>query len=332
MNKENVQTGEPISSPLPKKITKEDILAEESSKRGKALYLAKTILFLLISSFLVSFAAYSLITPNQFTIGGISGIAILINMATKGIVPQWVILVGINLPLVVCSFFFVKKKFAILTTVNIGLQTVWLAILEEAFPTFQLPFGSGGEKIFAAIGAGLCIGAAIALALKIGGSTGGVDILAVMIQRKVSASSIARVILIISTIIILSSLFVFYDKDASLAHNVLPIMMSVFEVYVESNVNEAITHGFHSAIEFRIITRKPEEISMALMRELSRGVTSLPATGMYTKENYAMLVCVVHRRQVGALQRIIKTVDPDSFAVMSGVSQVLGLGFYRSEL
>ena len=170
------------------------------------------------------------------------------------------------------------------------------------------------------------------MALKIGGSTGGADIVAVMIQRKVSASSIARVILAINSIIILSSLLVFYDANQNLAYNALPIMMSIFEVYVESNVNESITGGFHSAIEFRIITRKPEEISFALMHELSRGVTSLPATGMYTKEQYSMLLCVVNRRQVSALQRIIKSIDPDSFAVMSGVSQVLGLGFHRPEL
>ena len=332
MNNEVQQVGEELAPTLPKKITKEDLQAERNSKRAKRLYIIKTIFFLLLSSFLISFAAHSLISPNNFTIGGISGIAILVNKATHDKVPQWIVLVGINLPLVICSFFFVKKKFAILTTANIGLQTAWLALLEEAFPAFQLSFGDGGEKIFAAIGAGLCVGAAIALALKIGGSTGGVDILAVMIQRKASASSIAKVILVLSTIIIVSSLFVFYDKNAPIAHNVLPIMMSVFEVYVESTVNEAITNGYHSAIEFRIITRKPDELSIALMRELSRGVTSLPATGMYTKENYSMLVCVVHRRQVGALQRIIKSVDPDSFAVMSGVSQVLGLGFYRSEL
>ncbi|MBR2023208.1 MAG: YitT family protein [Clostridia bacterium] len=317
---------------LPKKITKEDLQAENNSKRGKATYLAKTILFLLISSFLISFAAYSLIAPNAFTIGGASGIAILINTATHGIVPQFVIVFAINFPLVVCSFFFVKKKFAILSAANIVLQTVWLIVLEEAFPTFQITFGSGGEKIFAAIAGGLCIGTATALALKIGGSTGGADIVAVMIQRKFSASSIARVILAINSVIILSSLLVFYDGQQNLAHNVLPIMMSIFEVYVESNINESITNGFHSAIEFKIITRNPEEMSIALMRELSRGVTAIPTKGMYTKEESTMLVCVVHRRQVGTLQRIIKSVDPDSFAVMSGVSQVLGLGFYRSEL
>lgn len=325
-----LQNSNAENTALPKKITKEDLQAENNSKRGKSLYVAKSVLFLLISSFLISFSAYSLISPNHFTIGGASGIAILVNAKTG--ISQSIILFGINLPLIACSFFFVKKKFAVLSASNILLQTLWLILLEKAFPNFQLSFGNGGEKIFAGIAGGLCIGTATALALKIGGSTGGADIVAVMIQRKFSASSIARVILAINSVIIISSLFVFYDGSENLAYNVLPIMMSVFEVYVESNVNESITSGFHSAIEFRIITRKPDEMSVALMRELSRGVTSLPATGMYTKEQYSMLLCVVNRRQVSALQRIIKSIDPDSFAVMSGVSQVLGLGFYRPEL
>ncbi len=329
MSEEQLQTQEqkPV---LPKKITKEDLQKESNSKKGKILFIVKTIVFLLVSSFLVSFAAYSLITPNNFTIGGVSGIAILLNK--KFGIQQSIIVFGINLPLIVCSFFFVKKKFAVLSATHIALQTVWLIVLENALPDVVFPFGSGGEKIFAAIAGGLCIGAATALAFKIGGSTGGADIVAVMIQRKVSASSIARVLLAINSVIILSSLLVFYDGNQTPAYNVLPIMMSIFETYVESNVNESITNGFHSAIEFRIITSKPEEMSVALMRELSRGVTALPATGMYTKAEYSMLLCVVSRRQVSTLQRIIKTVDPDSFAVMSGVSQVLGLGFYRSEL
>ena len=92
-----------------------------------------------------------------------------------------------------------------------------------------------------------------------------------------------------------------------------------------------MTNGFQSAIEFRIITDKPEEMSLALMNELSRGVTELPATGMYTKEKRSMLVCVVNRRQVNALRRIMKEIDPSAFAVMSNVSQVLGLGFFASE-
>ena len=281
---------------------------------------------------MISFAAHALIKPNDFTIGGATGVAILLNVLSKGKIPQSVVVFFINLPLVVLSFFFVKKKFALLSATNIGLQTLWLVLIETLFPDFKIEFGDGGEKIFAAIAAALCIGTAIALAFKIGGSTGGADIAAVMIQRKFSATSIAWVIFSINSLIIASSLFVFYDQDQTIAYNLLPIMMAAFEAYVESKTNEAITNGFQSAIEFRIITDKPDEMAQALMRELSRGVTALPATGMYTKDPKTMLVCVVSRRQVATLRRVMKAVDPDSFAVMSGVSQVLGLGFHSGEM
>ncbi len=334
---ENVNIADEVNaqSALPKKITKEDLKKARSTRRGKIFYWAQTLMFLLFSSFLVSFAAYSLILPNEFTIGGISGIAILLNEAFG--IPQYIVVFSCNLPLVIFSFFFVKKKFAILTASHIGLQTAWLAVIELAFPNFQIDFGDGAEKIFAAIAGGLCIGVAVALAFKIGGSTGGADVLAVMIQRKFNASSIARVIFFINCVVIASSIFVFQvDETMETSLNkyalaLLPIMMAVFESYIESRTNESITGGFHSAIEFRIITDKPEEMSLALMKELNRGVTAVPATGMYTKITRSMLLCVVSRRQATTLRRIVKEIDPDSFAVTSKVSQVLGLGFYSDE-
>ena len=193
-----------------------------------------------------------------------------------------------------------------------------------------IAFPDPGTRIFAAIASGVCIGAAIALSLKIGGSTGGADIIAVMIQKKFSASSIAQMIFIVSAVIIASSFFVFREGD-DLALNLLPIMLSLFESYIESKTNDAITNGFQSAIEFRVITDKPDEMSIAIMTALSRGVTCVPATGMYTKEKRAMVLCVVSRRQINTFKRIMKQVDPDAFAILSNVSQVVGLGFYQSE-
>ncbi len=325
---------ETAQSALPKKITREDLQKEATTKRGKVLYWTRTVLCLLLSSFLVSFSAYSLIMPNDFTVGGASGIAILLDVAFH--IPQYIIVFSINLPLVIFSFFFVKKKFAILSAAHILLQTLWLALIELLFPEFQIAFGDGGEKIFGAIAGGLCIGVAVALAFKIGGSTGGADIIAVIIQKKVNAGSIARVIFFINCIIIGSSVFVFYqlNPDGSINYGatLLPIMMSVFESYMESKANESITNGFHSAIEFRIITDKPEEMSLALMKELSRGVTAMPAQGMYTKENHTMLLCVVGKRQVTTLRRIVKQIDPDAFAITSSVSQIIGLGFFSGDM
>ena len=316
---------------LPPKITKADITKEKESKKGKFFYWTKVVLYLLVSSFLVSFSAHALIAPNEFTIGGVSGIAILLSVATAGKIQQSIVLFSINLPLVVLSFFFVKKKFALLTTANIALQTLWLVVLENAFPTLQIEFAENGEKIFAALAGGICIGTAVALAFKIGGSTGGADIVAVMIQKKISAGSIASMLFIMNCAIIGASLFVFYDNEKLLAYNLLPIMMSAFESYIESRTNESMTNGFQSAVEFRIITDKPDELSRAIMHELSRGVTAIPATGMYTKNARSMLLCVVSRRQVTTLKKLMKSIDPDSFAVTSKVSQVLGLGFYSEE-
>lgn len=327
----STNNGEELSQEaLPKKITKEDFHNLAISKKGKILYWSKTVILLLVSSFLVSFSAYCLITPNDFTIGGASGIAILLDVAFS--VPQSIIVFAINFPLIVLSFFFVKKKFAILSASHIGLQTLWLVVLENAFPNFEIRFAESGEKIFAALASGICIGVAIALAFKIGGSTGGADILAVIIQKKCAATSIAWMIFIINCVIIGSSIFVFYKADDTIAYNLLPIMMSAFEAYIESKTNDSLTNGFHSAIEFRIITVKPDEMAKCLMKELSRGVTALPAVGMYTKENRTMLLCVINRRQVATLKRVMKSVDPDSFAVMSNVSQVLGLGFFSGEM
>lgn len=314
---------------LPPKITKENF---NELRAGKAFPWLKTVVYLLVSSFLMSFAAKTLITPNGFTIGGVSGIGILLNVATNGLVQQSWIVLGLNLPLIVLAFFFVKKKFAFLTATHIALQTLWLLILETLFPAFTIEFTSHGEKIFAALAAGICIGTSTALAFQIGGSTGGGDIIAVLIQRKIAANSIAWMLFAINFVVVISSLFVFYNPTQAIAYNLLPIMMSAFELYVESKINESITNGFQSAIEFRIITNKPEEMARTLMYELNRGVTMLPATGMYTKEERPMLLCVISRRQAATLRKVIKAVDPDSFAVMTGVSQVLGLGFYRSEL
>ncbi len=319
-----------LEESLPPKITKDNIDPYKDSKKGVILSWVRAVLYTTLSSLLISLAAFSLIAPNDFTIGGASGIGILINHVNPKI-PQGAILLGINLPLVVLSFFFVKKKFAILTALNIGLQSLWLLLLAYCIPNFTIEFTEEGTKIFAAIAAGICIGTAVALAFKVGGSTGGADIVAVMIQKKFAAGSIAWMIFVINFIIIASSIFV-YRVPGNLGLTLLPIMMSAFEAYIESKTNESMTNGFQSAIEFRIITDKPDEMARALMKELSRGVTALPATGMYTKEQYAMLLCVVSRRQVGALRRIMKSIDPNSFAVMSKVSQVLGLGFYTSDM
>lgn len=298
------------------------------TKREKIIEALRTAVLLLVSTALFAFAAYCLIEPNEFTIGGVAGIAIMLSHVTNGAIKQSVIVFAVNLPLVVLAFFFVKKKFAVLTCAHTALQSFWLFLL-ETLNAPEIVF-EDGMKIFAAVAAALCLGTALAIVFKLGGSSGGGDIIAVIIQKKFPAPSIAWMLFIVNAVIIGSSFFVFYDAQQSLALNLLPIMMSLFELYIESKTNDTITNGFQSAIEFRIITDNPEEMAEALMQELDRGATAIPAKGMYTGKEHTMVVCVIGRKQVTALRKIMRRVDPTAFAVMSSVSQVVGLGFYSS--
>ena len=311
--------------PLPPKKTKESFLPP-GGPGARAFYVARTLLLLALSAFLVALSSYCLIAPNDFAVGGVTGIAIILERASDGKIPQSVSIFCVNFPLIAVSFFLVKKKFALLTLTNVVLQSVFLTLMER----LGMPRLEFDEKIFAALAGGIGIGSAIAVALKLGGSTGGMDVVAVIVQKKFAANSIAWMLFFLNCLVIASSFFV-YRVPGDASASVLPLIMAACEQFVESKANDTITNGFHSAIEFRIITDKPEEMSLAIISRLGRGVTSLPATGMYTKETHAMLVCVIHRRQITAFRRVIKEVDPDSFAVMSNVSQVLGLGFFSGD-
>ena len=167
----------------PKKTRAKEGILPAGSPRVKVFYFIKTFLFLAASSFLVAFSSYCLIAPNNFATGGVTGIAIIVEKATHGKVPQSVSIFCINAPLLILSFFCVKKKFAILSMLNVVMQTVWLTVMEH----LNMPQLIFEEKIFAALAGGIGIGAAIAFAFKLGGSTGGMDIVAVMVQKKFPA-------------------------------------------------------------------------------------------------------------------------------------------------
>lgn len=330
-------------STLPPKITKENIDPNAGTKKATVLSWVRSLVYTLLSSFLISVAVYSLITPNDFTIGGVSGLAVLANVASKGKIPLSAVSLSLNIPLIILAFFLVKRRFAIVSSMNILSQSGWLLLMEEILPNFHIYFPGGeASKMLAALASGILIGASIALAFKAGGSTGGADIIAVMIQKKCKAASIAWMLFILNCVVIVSYVVIINmilheipkTEDGTINYGILlmPLVMSTFESYIESRTNESISNGFQSATEFRIITSLPDEMAAALMRELSRGVTGIPAVGMYTKESRTMLLCVVNRRQIPAVRRIAKEVDPDSFVVMAKAAQVLGLGFYSSDI
>ncbi len=269
---------------------------------------------IIIAGVVRAIGVYSFVVPNNFAPGGVTGVGSIIEYLFG--VNAGYIIAAINVPLIIIAFIFIGKRFAIISGISILLSSGLMVLFPYMhFPTF--PFKE--DRILAAIAGGLICGVGVAIMLKLGGSNGGTDIIATLIQRKFSATNIAWFIFLVDSTVVVASIFV-YDNSLT------PALLSFVEMFASSKVAELILQGFKSAIKIEIITNHAEDISNEILQALHRGVTKITTTGMYTGEEHSMLVCIIRKRQLSQLRMILKKY-PDTFAYISGTSEVVGRGF-----
>lgn len=272
-------------------------------------------LLVLAAGLLRAFAIHSFITPNNFAPGGVTGLATMLNYVTG-----WntgIFLFAVNLPLLVVAFFFISKMFAVKSGVSLAMSSLLLWLLER-FAFFQYT----DEPILASIAGGLVGGVGIAILFRAGGSSGGTDIIATIIQRKVKMAGVSWFIFALDSVVVLASFFVY-------GYKLTPVLLAFIEMFCSARASDLILSGAKSAIKFEVITTHPEEISQEVIEKLQHSVTKIDATGMYTRDGKALLICIVRRRQIAQFQKIIHNY-PDTFAYISTASEVLGKGFSKS--
>ena len=279
-------------------------------------------LMLLLAAGIRMFSVEIFIIPHNFAQGGVTGIATMIEYATGGAFSTgWTILI-INVPLVILAFIFLSKGFAIKTGIATVLSSVGMVIMNKYVTELPPQFYIDEEhSILAAVASGALTGISFSLLIKIGASSGGTDIVGMFIQKRFKATNVVWFITGIDAAIILVSYFVY-------GNSLTPVLMSLTEKMVASIVGDTITSGFKSALKYEIITNQPEEVSKEIIEKLGRGVTMLHATGMYSHNERAMLICVIRKSQLAAFNRIMQSY-PDTFAYLSKTSEVMGLGFNR---
>lgn len=214
------------------------------------------------------------------------------------------------------AFVFLNRSLAVKSTFVVTLNSAFLVLFRQTnFITY-----APTERIYAAIAGGFLAGICLAIALKAGGSFGGTDIFGIAIQRKFSTTNVAYFIMMLDSISVFASFFVYKS-------GLTPIILALITMFIQSKVCDMIAHGTHSAIRFEVVTSKPEELAEAIINEIHRGVTKLDAVGMYTHEKNAVLVCILRPRQVTAFRKLVKRIDPSAFAYLSQTSEVVGKGF-----
>ena len=267
--------------------------------------------------------------PNNLIGGGLTGVSSIIQYAV-GIKMGYTYFV-LNAILLVTAFVVIGANFGGKTIYAIILASVGLNVLQDLIPAAIIETLSvQNGKLMSTIMGGILSGAGIGMSMSQGGSTGGTDIIALIVNKYRNISP-GRIILWIDAVIILSSLAVpSYTAEGELvpfAEKITNVVYGLILITVNGYVIDLYLSGSKQSVQLFIMSRKYEEIADAITKDIHRGVTVLPAVGWYTKKENHVLMVVTRKTDLNFLLKYIKTIDNDAFLSVSSVSGVYGNGF-----
>lgn len=253
--------------------------------------------------------------PNQIAPGGVTGVATLFNFAWG--LPIGTMILVINLPLLIASWFRLGKAFTIRTLIVTVLSSV---VIDAAAP-FLPPFR--GDRMLVALFGGVLAGAGLGLIYMRGATTGGTEVVARLLERKFRHIPIGRLILLVDALVVAASALVYRNVESALYAMVL--------IFVSTSLMDALVYGGDKGKMLLIMSKKEREIADAVLDRMERGVTMLNATGAYTGGERRVLLCAVRRSEMYQLRSLVMDIDPGAFLIVVSTDEVLGEGFKTPE-
>ena len=257
--------------------------------------------------------------PMGMVTGGISGLAIVIKELTGSVIPGgipvWLSNIVINLPIFGAAYFVKGKRFLGYTFLANIVFTIYLGVL---------PVVAIQERDFflAAVTGGLLTGAGLGLVLSAGYSTGGTDLLGIILHFWKREMSVPAALFFIDGTIIIAGMFLF---------GISVSIYAVLAVFLSSKVMDSILSGLKVGKQIWVISDKYQEISKKILGEVARGVTCLEGRGMYSGKERNILLCVSGKREVVKITRLVHEIDPAAFLILQDAAEVMGEGFQKIE-
>lgn len=297
------------------------IMQEQTKKRSHLWRMLLSAALAILSSGIVrALAIYVFVTPNEFAPGGINGIAVLLEAVTH--VNSGYYLIALNVPLFFVAFFLLGKSEAVISTLSMLLTSGLLIVFDYIPGMTEIRYAPEYNAILASIAGGVLLGLALAIMLRSCGTSGGTTVLASLVNKKFRNLSVSAMTSAFDACVVLASFFVYHQGEPFTA-KLDPVLLALISLLVTSKICDFVLQGFKVAYRFEIITDRAEELAKEIMERTHHGVTEMSATGMYSHEGRALLVCVIRKRQIGELQRILRRY-PGTFASFSPVSEVYG--------
>ena len=275
----------------------------------------KDFMFIVLGILLYAIGYTAFILPERVVMGGVAGLSALIYYATN--IPAGISIFVLNITLLVIAFSALTKQFVVRTIVGVLLLSLFIGSLQPLFQAFPI-ITAGEDKFMHVLIGGMLSGAGLGVVFSHNGSTGGTDILTVLLTKHFNLS-FGRAMQFIDCTIIGSSYLLFHSMET--------IVYGIVFTLVASYVCDFVVNGSRQTVQFLIISKHYKEIADTINRRVNRGVTVIEGKGWYSKENVEMLVVLSRKYESQDIFAVIKQIDPQAVVSQTFCHGVFGEGF-----
>ncbi len=288
------------------------------SKRTDLQNLLLDVLCVIVAGMIVGSAYYFFQNSNGFAPGGVGGLATITYHFLENRVSWSILMIAFNLPIFILLSVLVDKKLGTMLSVYMLVQSSMPKLYEimGAMPYSQATGSDDFNIVFACIATGVISGFGFSLMLRRFGASGGTYGISALIKKYKPETNVAFVSFYMDAVVVLVAFFVYGMK-------ITPVVCTLLNLFIANVIVDHVISGLKNGYKFEIITVHPKELSEELICRLHHGVTEIKVQGVYSNTDKYMLVCIVNKRQIGEVMKIIKKY-PDTFASFEKVNEVFG--------
>lgn len=271
-------------------------------------------LIVIIGAFITAYGLEAVLIPNNVSDGGVTGLSI-VGSKLFGL-PLGLLIAILNIPFVYLGYKQIGKSFAIYSVIGIASLAVGTVVMHHITPIVE------GDTLLVTVVGGIIIGLGMGLALRNGGALDGIDMLAVLLSRKLPFGT--------SDLILFLNVFVFIV--VSTVFGLQGAILSGIAYFIASKVIHIVEEGLSGAKTFKIITKHPEMMIETIRDRLGRGATYSVVQGGYSNEHFKEITCVINRLEERKMKEIIREIDENAFIMVYEVAEVKGGSFKKKDI
>ena len=285
---------------------------------------------LLFGALVGAFAIHVFFIPPTLTMGGMTGLASLLHtVPLLGRLPLGFFIFLLNVPIFLLGGFTVSRRFLIYSVIGTLLYSTMIDLTEPLMTAFYRHYlapasGHNQDLFISSVLGGALYGLGLGLMLRAGFTTGGTDILAIVVRRYTRRFSLGQLIWVMDAMIIMSSAFVYRSADVG---SVNLALYSSIAMFMTAKAVDLLLEGFDYKRTAFVISSEPERIAQRVLAELDRGMTGLKGEGKFTGQQLQVLFCVLSQEQIPLLKKIVRDSDERAFVFVMDTREVQGEGF-----